>query len=206
MSSTTEYLVAGLPFPLVPDGPAPQIWQVGEGVVTAIAPAKTDLFIDPAGKHPSSDAPRLLGTPEGDFQFSARVTVNFRSTFDAGVLAVYADQRNWAKLCFEYTPQSSPSVVTVVTRGESDDANAFVLSENTIWLRISRTGSTFAFHASTDGQWWRLVRYFGLNRRAKDGPVKVGFLAQSPTGEGCTITYDTIDFRPEAPADLRDGS
>jgi uncharacterized protein len=206
MSSTTEYLVAGLPFPLVPDGPAPQTWQVDNDVVTGKAPGKTDLFIDPAGQHPMSDAPRLLGLPEGDFQFSARVSVDFHNTFDAGVLAVYADQRNWAKLCFEYTPQGSPSIVTVVTRGESDDANAFDLTENTVWLRISRTGSTFAFHASTDGQWWRLVRYFGLNRRAKDGPVRVGFLAQSPTGEGCTVTYDSIGFRPEAPTDLRDGS
>jgi regulation of enolase protein 1 (concanavalin A-like superfamily) len=212
MSSTTEYLVAGLPFPLVPDGPAPQIWQVADGIVTAEAPAKTDLFIDPAGatdpagNQPMPDAPRLLGTPEGDFQLSARVTVDFHSTFDAGVLAVYADQRNWAKLCFEFTPQGTPSIVTVVTRGESDDANAFELTEFSIWMRISRTGSTFAFHASTDGQVWRLVRYFGLNRRAKDGPVRVGFLAQSPTGEGCTITYDSIEFRPEAPTDLRDGS
>lgn len=201
-----EYSLAGIPFPLTPDGPAPETWQPADGVVRASAPARSDLFIDPAGKHPMSDAPRLLGTPDGDFQFSARVTVDFASTFDAGVLTVYADQQNWAKLCFEYTPQGSPSVVTVVTRGDSDDANAFELSENTVWLRISRTESTFAFHASTDGKWWRLVRYFALSRRSRDEPVRVGFLAQSPTGDGCTVTYDQIEFRPEAPTDMRDGS
>ena len=201
-----EYLVAGLPFPLAPDGPAPETWQYADGVITANAPSRSDLFIDPAGKHPVSDAPRLLGTPEGDFQLVARVTVHFAATFDAGVLVVYADQQNWAKLCFEYTPQGRPSVVTVVTRGDSDDANAFELSENTVWLRISRIDGIFAFHASTDGKWWRLVRYFGLSRRSRDEAVRVGFLAQSPTGEGCTITYDSIEFRAEAPADLRDGS
>ena len=201
-----EYKIAGLPFSLQPDGPAPEIWQQADGVITATAPARTDLFIDPAGKHPMSDAPRLLGIPEGDFQFLARVQVDFASTFDAGVLAVYLDQQNWAKLCFEYTPQGKPSVVTVVTRGESDDANAFELSENTIWFRITRTEDTFAFHASTDGTWWRLVRYFGLGRPSESEPVRVGLLVQSPTGNGCTCTFDSIEFRPEAPADLRDGS
>ena len=201
-----EYSIAGIPFPLSPDGPAPETWNYADEVLTATAPARTDLFIDPAGKHPMSDAPRLLGAPDGDFQLSARVTVNFASTFDAGVLAVYANQQNWAKLCFEYTPQGSPSVVTVVTRGDSDDANAFELSENTVWLRISRTGTTFAFHASTDGKWWRMVRYFALSRRSRDEPVGVGFLAQSPTGDGVTVTYDQIEFRAEPPSDLRDGS
>jgi regulation of enolase protein 1 (concanavalin A-like superfamily) len=206
MTSTTKYQIELLPFALEPDGPAPETWEQADGTIVASAPARSDMFIDPAGVHPMSDAPRLLGTPEGDFQFSARVTVDFAATFDAGVLAVYADQANWAKLCFEYTPQNRPSVVTVVTRGDSDDANAFELSESTVWLRISRTGHTFAFHASTDGKWWRMVRYFALNRRSRDAAPRVGFLAQSPTGDGCRITFDQIDYRPEAPTDMRDGS
>jgi hypothetical protein len=36
--------------------------------------------------------------------------------------------------------------------------------------------------------------------------VKAGFLAQSPTGDGCTATFDHITFTRDAPADLRDGS
>jgi regulation of enolase protein 1 (concanavalin A-like superfamily) len=201
-----DYLVAGLPFPLSADGPAPQTWHQDEGVITADAPARSDLFIDPAGKHPMSDAPRLLGVPEGDFQLAARVTVDFRSMFDAGVLIVWIDEKYWAKLCFEYTPQKNPSVVTVVTRAESDDANAFDLAENTVWLRVTRTGETFAFHASTDGSWWRLVRYFALTGSPAGVPVRVGLEAQAPTGEGCRVTFDQITFRAEAPADLRDGS
>ena len=39
-----------------------------------------------------------------DFRLSARVTVDFRATFDAGVLLLWLDEAHWAKLCFEYTP------------------------------------------------------------------------------------------------------
>ncbi|HEX5302403.1 MAG TPA: DUF1349 domain-containing protein, partial [Streptosporangiaceae bacterium] len=84
----------------------------------------------------------------------------------------------------------------------SDDCNSFEVDGNTLWLRITRSGTAWAFHASTDGQWWRLLRYFTLG----GGLVRAGFLAQSPTGEGCAATFDHITFQPGAPADLRDGS
>ena len=44
-----------------------------------------------------------------------------------------------------------------------------------------------------------------LERSGQD-LVRVGFLAQSPTGEGCAATFDHITFRPGAPENLRDGS
>ncbi|WP_208867453.1 DUF1349 domain-containing protein [Streptomyces himastatinicus] len=41
----------------------------------------------------------MLGQPPaGDFQLSARVSVGFSSTFDAGVLLLWIDERHWAKL------------------------------------------------------------------------------------------------------------
>jgi regulation of enolase protein 1 (concanavalin A-like superfamily) len=73
---------------------------------------------------------------------------------------------------------------------------------STLWLRVARAGTAWAFHASTDGAWWRLLRYFSLDLDL----VRVGFLAQSPTGAGCAATFDHISFRPGAPGNLRDGS
>ena len=137
---------------------------------------------------------------------SARVTVDFASTYDAGVLLVYAADRRWAKLCFELSPQGRPTAVTVVTRESSDDCNSFEVTGNTLWLRIARSGRAWAFHASTDGQWWRLLRYFALGDDDTSEPVRVGFLAQSPTGQGCTAMFESIALRPGAPSDLRDGS
>jgi hypothetical protein len=133
-------------------------------------------------------------------------TAGFKSVFDAGVLLVYATDQTWAKLCFEFSPQRRPTAVTVVTRGTSDDSNSFEVDGTVLWLRITRSGPAWAFHASTDGAWWRLVRYFTLGEDASGDNAKVGFLAQSPTGDGCTVAFDEFAFRPNAPADLRDGS
>src|SRR5580704_17213624 len=125
----------------------------------------------------------------GDFTLAAQVSVEFASTYDAGVLLLHAAERQWAKLCFEYSPQLRPTAVTVVTRGTSDDCNSFEVDGTTLWLRITRSGAAWAFHASADGEWWRLLRYFALSSDPAE-MVRVGFLAQSPAGEGCAATFD----------------
>ena len=196
-----------LPFPLEPAGTPPPGCRVLRGALILTAAAGTDLFVDPAGPvGPLPDAGRLVGLPPpGDFTLAARVSVEFGSVFDAGVLLVHAGERQWAKLCFEYSPQLRPTTVTVVTRETSDDCNSFEVEGSTVWLRITRSGAAWAFHASADGTWWRLLRYFALSGD-RDEMVRVGFLAQSPTGQGCAATFDQIAFRPGAPENLRDGS
>ena len=198
--------VAGVPFALRPSEPG--LWRLEDGRLVAAAPPHTDLYVDPSGEDLAGTGttvspPTLLGTPpEGDFQLGCRVTVDFRSAYDAGVLLLHTDDRTWAKLCFERSPAGQPMVVSVVTLGVSDDANAFDVHGGQVWLRVSRIDRVHAFHASTDGRTWRLVRVFRLGDRAPD----IGFEAQSPTGDGCTVTFDEIRFVPERLADPRDGS
>jgi uncharacterized protein len=201
----TDLHLPGLPFPLSPSGsPACQA-TVTAGALTLTGGPKSDLFIDPAGDEAARpDAGRLTGLPgDADFSLAARVTVAFRETFDAGVLLVYLSDRRWAKLCYEYSPQHRPTAVTVVTHGISDDSNSFETGGGPLWLRVTRSGRAWAFHASQDGAYWRLLRYFTLGEASG---ARVGFLAQSPHGLGCTATFDGIGFRLGAPADLRDGS
>jgi regulation of enolase protein 1 (concanavalin A-like superfamily) len=197
-----------LPFPLEPAGSPPLGCRVQHGVPTLTAEANTDLFVDPAGAELGSipDAGRFVGLPPaGDFTLAAQVSVEFASMYDAGVLLLHARERHWAKLCFEYSPQLRPTAVTVVTRGTSDDCNSFEVDGSRLWLRITRSGAAWAFHASADGSWWRLLRYFALGGDPAE-LVRVGFMAQSPAGEGCAATFDHIDFQPGAPQNLRDGS
>jgi uncharacterized protein len=180
----------------------PARWELVDGRLTIEAGPRTDWFVAPAGDaEPLANGPALLAPVAGDFQLSARVAVEFGATFDAGVLMLHADDRLWAKLCFEYSPRGEPMVVSVVTDGVSDDANAFVVDGRQVWLRVSRLGRAFAFHASLDGARWELIRHFALG-----GEPAVGFEAQSPTGEGCVAVFDEIRFTTERLADLRDGS
>jgi uncharacterized protein len=169
--------------------------------LTLSAAGRTDWFIDPAGGPVKHDAPALLMPTRYPWVLKSRVSVEHAATFDAGVLVVYADGHTWAKLCLERAPSGELMVVSVVTRGVSDDCNSVVV-EGEVWLRIARLDRAFAFHYSLDGQRWHMVRYFGLGEAEA---FEVGFLAQSPTGQGCTATFRDIDFRATLLADVRSG-
>jgi regulation of enolase protein 1 (concanavalin A-like superfamily) len=201
----TDLHLQGVPFPLEPSGTPACAASVANGTLTLTGGPKSDLFIDPAGDEGERpDAGRWTGLPgEDDFTLAARVTVGFGTPFDAGVLLLYLSERRWAKLCYEFSPQGKPTAVTVVTHGTSDDSNSFETAGGPLWLRITRSGRVWAFHASRNGTYWELLRYFTLGEASG---ARIGFLAQSPTGAGCTAIFDSITYRPGAPASLRDGS
>jgi hypothetical protein len=184
--------------------PNPLEWRVEPDHRLVITAGKeTDLFIDPAGNHTKNNAPTALFTPvASDFILSAKVRVDFGSTFDAGVLQVRAQDDLWAKLCFEFSPQQQPMIVSVVTRGVSDDCNSTVIAGNEVYLRVARNAGTFAFHYSLDGRLWHLVRYFSLGQVEQ---LQVGFSAQSPTGQQCRVEFSELSYKPETLKDIRSG-
>jgi hypothetical protein len=182
----------------------PDRWHANGSTLSLVAAGRTDWFVDPSGeREPALNGAALVGDADGDYLFSARVRVRFEATFDAGALLLHADDRTWAKLCFEYSPANEPMVVSVVTRGTSDDADGFGVDGDEVWLRIARLGRAFAFHASADGRKWCLVRHFTLGDGVEPA---VGFEAQSPTGAGCEVMFEEIRFEARTLRDLRDGS
>src|SRR5262245_48355590 len=136
--------VPGVPFPLTPSAHSPWHIEPGAGAISVVATPHSDIFIDPRGASPLGagtvlNAATLLGSPPaGDFQLRARVTVDFASMFDAGVLLLWIDERHWAKLCFEYSPAGQAMIVSVVSRDVAADANAFDAEDRSVWLRVSR--------------------------------------------------------------------
>lgn len=182
---------------------APVSWQrVGADGLSVTAGPATDLFVDPAGGAAQLSAPRALMAVTGDYRFSARVSCAAAATFDAAVLVAWVDNDRWVKLCLERSPAGVLTVVSVVTRGASDDANSWPVPAGPIWLRISRRGPATALHASADGQRWDLVRHFALGG---DGSTRVGVLAQSPTGAGVVSRFEQVRFAPTGVPDVRDG-
>lgn len=176
----------------------------GPDSLSISAGPETDWFADPGSSNLLNNAPvALFAPPDPQWLLSARVTVGFQSTYDAGVLFAYLDDDHWAKLCFEYSPQQEPMVVSVVTRGRSDDCNSVVIAGTTVWLRIHRYADALALHYATDGATWHFVRHFTLGALAG---LRIGFAAQSPTGQGCTARFDAIAYRAGTLPDLRSGA
>jgi len=204
------YKFSEIPFELFSEKLPGWTYDSANGTLSARALAKSDFYRNPAGDYESDaeaslNALWLSGNPGNtDFQFSSKVTVDFDSDYDAGVLSIWSDGKTWAKLCFELSPDKEFMVVSVVTQGASDDVNSFTVPVKHVWLRVSRTGHLYAFHASTDGKVWKLIRAFTLGKDTSEH--RVGFLVQAPIGEGCDVIFEDFKFLPVALGNLRDGS
>ncbi len=194
--------IATLPKPLRWYG-SPRQWEVTlPNCLTLSAGEKTDWFIDPDTGKVTDNAPALLMSVHEPCVLTALVEVNHTATFDAGVLVVYQSHQVWAKLCLELSPQGQSTIVSVVTRGLSDDCNSFAIATPSAHLRLAKLEQAYAFHYSADGTRWELIRYFALD---KSPAAEIGFLAQSPTGNGCTARFQQITFRPHKLRDIRSG-
>jgi regulation of enolase protein 1 (concanavalin A-like superfamily) len=193
----------------IPNIPHPLHWLnqpkgydfTAEGQLTIEASARTNWFVDPQGTVNDSNAPVLLFPAPGPCMISTQVVVDLVATYDAGVLMVYESPSMWAKFCLELSPQGRPMIVSVVTKGVSDDCNAFAVN-GPVYMRVSKLEQAYAFHVSQDSRRWELIRYFKLedNRNAQ-----IGFEAQSPTGEGCTAFFRDIRFEARPLTELRSG-
>ena len=133
---------------------------------------------------------------------SAHVTVEYAATFDAGVLVVYQNDQIWAKVCLELSPQKQLSIVSVVTKDTSDDCNSLPVAGDSVFLRLAKMERAYAFHYSFDGRVWSLIRHFSLGGTQA---VEMGFLVQSPMGDGCTATFREISYLSQTLSDIRSG-
>ena len=115
---------------------------------------------------------------------------------------VMQDLTHWAKACFELTDFGTHAVVSVVTKNESDDANGCNIEEEAVWLQVCRVGQSFAFHYSTDGERYDMMRFFHL---PADGTIKVGLLAQAPTGSGGIRVYENVTIEKRTVKNVRMG-
>jgi uncharacterized protein len=172
----------------------PSSWKFdNQKVLTISAGAKTDWFVDPFDGTVANNAPILLFMTDADYVFSARVTVLFASKWDAGALMLWGDDHHWAKLSYELSPDKVPTLVTVVTRGLSDDCNSKEIRGDSVYLRIAKSGKTYIFYFSTDGRNWQIARTFSLDTEL---PIRAGFEAQSPAGSGAVAKFAAVNYDP----------
>lgn len=182
--------VPGLPGPMVWQN-APASWKAEAGGLSITSGKQTDWFVSPMDGARRENSSRLVFQPADDFVLSARVTVDFRAKWDAGALVLYVNDDTWAKLCVEMTVENHPAIVSVVTRGLSDDNTSIAVAGRQVYLKIAKAGQAIFFYASENGQDWKIIRAFSFGPGAK---VRVGFSSQSPVGEGCTTVFDQITY------------
>ena len=171
----------------------------GNGLRMASGP-KTNLFNNPNGQSNVHSAPMALFQPEGDFVLRARVRPHLEAVYDVAALVVYFDDQRWAKLCFENSVKKQPTVVSVVTRGLSDDCNSQSIDADSVYLSLARKGDHYSMHWSLDGSQWDMVRDFNLKGR---GTLKAGFAVHGSRGSGTWAEFTEIQYTPNAPEAMR---
>ncbi|MDB5527146.1 MAG: hypothetical protein JWR51_249 [Devosia sp.] len=171
---------------------------------TIAANADTDWFYEPYGKSRRQNVPRLARQIDAPvFSLQAKVAPIFASSYDAGALFVETSAAAWGKLAFEYSPQQLPTIVSVITNSTSDDSDGPRLDAEFAYLRLYAENGVFAFHFSSDGKYWRFLRWFALPLGS--GPLTIGMSSQSPTGNGCLARFSEVELRFDKIENLRDG-
>lgn len=173
----------------------PAEWSAKGNSLTIAAGKKTDWFVWPGGGYSADSSPRLMFKAANDFMFSTKVQVQSHKTYDSGCIALYGGPSIWAKLCLEAQADSRLDVISVVTRGRSDDVTSFAALGTSIYLKVASANGVIFFYASEDGKTWTIIRKFNLESR--DG-LRAGFSAQSPDGEGARATFTEFDYLPKS--------
>ncbi|MFN7120118.1 MAG: DUF1349 domain-containing protein [Saprospiraceae bacterium] len=185
-----EIKVSGIPYPLQWEN-KPAVFSVKPNEITIEAGAKTDMFRDPNVTYNTDNAPKLLFTPDSNFVLVAAIEHPFTSKWDGGAIVLKSDSLNWIKFCYEKDYTGAKRVVSVVTKNISDDCNSAALTGNKVFYKLAKAGNVITLYYSSDGKKWLLIRHCQFD--AKPG-FKVGFLAQSPTGNKCTVKFSSIKY------------
>lgn len=163
----------------------------GTNTINITATNGTDLYHYARGNYNKSNAPLLLFNADSNFVFTATLSANFDSDYDGAFLIVYSDSNHYAKFLFELNPKEELIVCSALTNGYSDDNINAKTTESKVHFKITRIGTVYGFFYSLNNIDWEYVRIFKFN--AKN--VKIGFGAQSPVGENCTVSFSNIRYQ-----------
>ena len=180
---------------------APESYVVANKTLHVTVDKGTDFFNNPEDSSVVGTAPLLYQEVEGDFVVKALVQPDFSDQWNAVALMLHIDSLNWIKFAFENSDATGPSIVTVVTKGTSDDANGVLLNaQPMVWLALVRKGSIYSMHWSVDGESYQMAR---LTSMANQPSVKVGIEAQSPVGARATHQIHSFELVARTVSNLR---
>lgn len=169
----------------------PKAYNINKSSIVIVSGEKTDMFRDPNVTYNTDNAPKLMFKADSNFILSAAVEHSFTSKWDGGALVLKLDSLNWVKCCFEKDYTGAKRVVTVVTKGISDDCNSVEVNSNKVYFKIAKANNVITIYYSLTGAKWFLIRHFTFDAYNN---LNVGFLSQSPTGKECKVKFSDINY------------
>ncbi len=174
---------------------------ITDSILTVTVDQGSDFFNNPEDSTIVGSAPYLHKKISGDFVAKSLIQPDFSSQWNAIAFMVYIDSLNWIKFAFENSDATGPSIVSVVTKGTSDDANGAILSNtDKVWLALARKGDIYSMHWSEDGEKYHMAR---LTAMPKSDTIRIGLEMQSPVGDKAVHRILFFDIEETSPDNLR---
>ena len=163
----------------------------------------SDYFNNPEDQTVTSTAPFLYKKVKGDFIAKTLVRPDFSSMWNAASLMVYMDSTHWIKFAFENSDATGKSIVSVVTKDISDDANGVILkNQDKIWLKLIRKGDVYSMLWSLDDKNYKMAR---LSSMPPVDTLKIGIEAQCPVGKMAKHEFLYFGLERKTVKDVRKG-
>lgn len=139
------------------------------------------------------------------FTLTVKITPNFiqTGTYNAGVLYIYVNDSLYQKQCFEEYERGKHRLVTVRTKGTSDDNKNDIVKQGFVYMKISTDTKTVASYYSLDNQNWLMVR---LYKNDYSQTIWVGSSAQCPMDTGNPSNFEDIRPDQNSVSDFRMGN
>lgn len=179
-----------IPFPLSWEN-KPLSYSISDAAISIEAGEKTDMFRDPNVTYNTDNAPKLFFKPDNNFVLTACIGHHFVYKWDGGAIVLKADNRHWIKFCFEKDYTGQHRVVSVVTDNISDDCNSAAITGDKVYYKMCKADNVITLYYGSDGKHWFLIRHLQFNAK---GPLRMGFMAQSPTGKNNKVTFSDITY------------
>jgi uncharacterized protein len=180
----------------------PSSYSATDTGIEIVAGEKTDKYIAPDYSYAIDNAPRVVFDADKDFVFSANIQHPFTNKWDGGSIVLEADRDNWIKFCFEKDYTGAKRVVSVVTKGISDDANSIELTRDSARFKMAKKGDTVYLYVGKSEKDWFLVRAINF-KYAKS--LKLGLLAQSPEGKTNKVIFTNVQYSAKTIKDFWTG-
>lgn len=183
--------ISAIPYGLIWEN-KPKHFDSNKNSFTIVAGYHTDMFRDPNVTYNTDNAPKLMFKADANFVLSCSIEHSFSNKWDGGAIVIKQDSLNWVKFCFEKDYTGARRVVSVVTKGISDDCNSVEIKGNKVFYKLAKADNVITLYYSLNGTNWYLIRHLQFD--ANDN-LQVGFLAQSPTGNSCSVKFANISYK-----------
>lgn len=170
----------------------PQQWEIKDKKLMMQVTPQSDYWRISHYGFTVDDAPFYYSTYGGEFEAKVKITGDYKTRFDQMGLMLRIDEENYIKAGVEFV-DGKFNLSTVVTHKTSDWS--VIVLDNTpssVWIKAVRRLDAVEIFYSFDDKEYVMMR----NAHLQDNiPVKVGFMAASPDGNGFKATFENFSVK-----------